>query len=360
MIFEPDLLAAGGATLALAAAVPSVSRESGRRRALPVVVGLAAVAAVMAADTTTAAGAFLVAGLAARRSRPERDAVPAAWAFLGDALVAAGLGAAALDAGEAALPWIDADAAPNWALTVVVAGALLRLVTTGPEGTPLVVATAVVGVRLAGIPTTGEAPVWLVAVVGSAVAFAWAGRPGAALAGFGWAVLGIADAGGGAAAFLLAGAAVVVATGAGPGASEGRDGLSGRLRSGVPTPPPSTGVVAALAAVPAAVALVRVSYDDTPEAVPLLLGLVVVAALVARVPATALEPAALPAAALLSVPLWAPGWWADRLGVPDLARGVTDALTSTRSGSLAVLAVVATIGLGGWALARARARSPAA
>lgn len=356
MILHLDLLGGAGAVLAVAAAASRTSRELGQARLLSAAVGLGAVVAVAAADATVAAVGFLIAGLAARVASSEGTAPVAAWAFLGDAVVAAGLGAAALDVGDPTLPWVEGGAAPGWAVVVVAVGALIRLTATGMMRSPLVVAAAIIGVRLAGLPAAGEPTTWLVLAVGLAVVFAWVGRPTAALAGLGWAGLGVAD-GAGAAAFLLAGAAVVAVTDvvSADHRVEGLGRLWARLRSATPTPPRSmAGLLAALAAIPAGVGLVRVPYDESPEAVLLLLGLVVTLALVARAPLSDERVGALDGAvaALLVVPLLAPGWWADRLEITDVARGVTDALTSTRTGTVAVAVALVVGGAATWAASR--------
>lgn len=361
MILHLDLLAAGGAVLVLAAAAPRMSGERGRARLLSAAVGLGAAVAVLAADTTVAAVGLLAGGLAARVACSEGTAPIAAWAFLGDAVVAAGLGAAALDVADPTLPWVEGGAAPGWTAVVVAVGALIRLTATGMMCSPLVVAAAIIGVRLAGLPATGESTTWLVAAVGLAVVFAWVGRPTAALAGLGWAGLGVSG-GAGVAAFLLGGAAVVAVVDVVTAEHrvEGLGRLWARLRSATPTPPGSmAGVFAALAATPAGVGLARMPYDENPEAVLLLLGLVVTVALVARVPRSDERIGALDAAvaALLVAPLLAPGWWADRLEITDVARGVTDALTSTRAGAVAVIAALVVGGGASWAASR-RAASP--
>lgn len=361
MILHLDLLGAAGAALVVAAAASRMSRERGRARLLSAAVGLGAVVAVLAADATVAAVGLLAGGLAARVACSEGTAPVAAWGFLGDAVVAAGLGAAALDVADPTLPWVEGGAVPGWGVVVVAVGALIRLTATGMMRSPLVAAAAIIGVRLAGLPAAGEPTTWLVVAVGLAVVFAWAGRPTAALAGLGWAGLGVAD-GAGAAAFLLGGVAVVAVTDVVTAEHrvEGPGRMWARLRSATPTPPRSmAGFLAALAAIPAGVALVRVPYDESPEAVLLLLGLVVTVALVARVPLSDDRVGALDAAvaALLAVPLLAPGWWADRLDVTDAARGVTDALTSTRTGAVAVAVALVVGGVATWAVSR-RAASP--
>lgn len=362
MIFHVDVFGAAAAALVLVAAAPVVAGATGRSRSVGVLVGVGSAVAVMAAEAPVAAVALLVAGLAARLGCPADDAAAAAWAFLGDAVVAAGLGAAALDAADPKLPWIDGDAARGWAMGVVAVGALVRLTTNGTTGAPVVVAAAAIGVRLAGLPPGGDAPVWLVGAVAIAVASAWAGRPAGAVAGLGWAALGIVGDGAGAGALLLAGAAVVVAGDAVAGGrlSAERGGWWGRLRSRSPTPPPTaTGMLAALALVPAGVALVQVATDDAPETVLVLIGLLAVAALTARAPGVGglPHPVAAGVAATLTVPLLAPGWWADRLEIAGLARGATDALTAGRPGAVAAVIVAGAVGPGLWAAARARDRS---
>ncbi len=354
MILHLDLLAGAGAVLVVVAAAPRVAAEQGRERLLSAGVGLGAVVVVVAADTTLAAVGFLAGGLVARIACSEGTAPVAAWAFLGDALVAAGLGAAALDVADPTLPWVEHGAAPGWAFVVVAAGALLRLTATGMARSPLVVAAAIVGVRLAGLPAAGEPPTWLVAVVGLAVVFAWVGRPTAALATLGWAALGVAG-GGAAAAFLLGGTAVVAVTDVviADHRVEGPGRAWARLRSAAPTPPGSmAGFLAALAAIPAAVGLARLPYDEVPEAVLLLLGVVVTVALVARVPPSGKWVTGYAAAGLLFVPLLAPGWWADRLEIADPARGVTDTLTATRTGTVAVVVALVVGAVAAWAVSR--------
>lgn len=354
MILHLDLLAGAGAVLAGAAAAPRVAAEQGRERLLSAAVGLGAVVVVVAADTTLATLGFLAGGLAARLACSEGTAPVAAWSLLGDALVAAGLGAAALDVADPTLPWVEHGAAPGWVFVVVAAGALLRLTATGMARSPLVVAAAIVGVRLAGLPAAGEPTTWLVAAGGLAVVFAWIGRPTAALAALGWAALGVAG-GAGVAAFLLGGAAVVAVTDVvtADHRVEGPGRAWARLRSAAPTPPGSIGgFLAALAAIPAAVGLARLPYDEVPEAILLLVGLVVTVALVARVPPPDERVIGFAAAGLLFVPLLAPGWWADRLEIADAARGVTDALTSTRTGTVAVVVALVVGAVAAWAASR--------
>ncbi len=171
--------------------------------------------------------------------------------------------------------------------------------------------------------------------------------------------MGVADAVG-VAAFLLGGAAVVAVLDVvtADHLVEGPGRVWARLRSAAPTPPGSlAGFLAAIAAIPAAVGLARLPYGEVPEAVLLLFGVVVTVALVARVPPAAERVVGFAAAGLLSVPLLAPGWWADRLEITDAARGVTDALTSTRTGTVAVVVALVVGAAAAWAASRRSAAS---
>lgn len=348
------VVAGVGALLAATCLLLRLPRGSARGMAVALGATILAAGALLTGRVEIAAAAWLGAAVAVSgRDRPTD--LRTAIGVLGDATAVAGLAALAIDTGNGELPWSGGPGPEPWTLALVAIGVGIRAVAVGMREPGLFILGCAVAANLARSAGAIEAPAWLAILAIPAAAVAWSegalvGLP--ILAGALWGVdHPVASE---AAAYLWIGAAVA-ASGVALAGAPAVGGHWPRALNDGPGGGATAGGLALIAAIPAAVGLLRVPVGEVPETVLVLISTLAVLAAGAaalgarRLRAEVVSPrtlGSLVAATALTLIFVFPAGYADVLDVPGRAGAVLPPILSPTRDALLEAGAFALIGTG--------------